>query len=597
MSRALHALLDGSRRHLASAGETYWRHLRFATKVGALMLLAGLAALVHAIVPALFPDRASRTLAALEAGLARRSTSEAEAVIGDDALGLLTLLILSLLAAITPWAAMIDAPVAATLSLLAVGFTLAALRAAAGEIEERDGVGLPAWPAAPLDDHVVIVGGGFSGTMLAVHLARLGERKVTLIERSVPAGRGVAYATGHPGHLLNVRAAKMSALPGDPDHFARWLAAQELGAGADFAARRDYGDYLQSLLREAAGASAGRLKVVRGEVSDIRIDGGRANVQLGDGRETKAGRVVLAIGNLPPRDPAQIDAARLPAGVYHGDPWSGPIDPPGAGPEVLLIGTGLTMIDVAVQLADAGFAGRMVAVSRRGLLPLVHGPAAHVEIGPPEPGQTLSRLLRQGRRNAEVHGWRDAVDALRPHTAALWRGGSDDQKARFLRHLRPWWDMHRHRIAPAVADRLAGLLAGGRLEIVPGRILAAEPSAAGARVRVQLRGTHYRRTIDAVRIVNCTGADANLDGTGDPLLARLAERALIRPDPHRLGILVDGRGAAIGANGQPSAVLHAIGPLTRGRDWEMTAVPELRVEAESLARYLSAPAPVPTIFG
>ncbi len=597
MSRSLNTWLDGSRRHLAAAGESYWRHLRFAAKVGALMLLGGLAALVHAIVPGLFPNHASRTLAALEEGLANRSTSEAEAVIGEDALGLLTLLILSLLAAIVPWAATIDAPIAASLSLLAVGFPLAALRASVDEAETRDPVDLLLWPAAPADEHVVIVGGGFSGTMLAVRLARLGDRKVTLVERSVPAGRGVAYATSHPAHLLNVRAAKMSAFAEDPDHFARWLAERELGAGQDFAARRDYGDYLQSLLREAVATSAGGLKVVRGDVHDVRIDSGLAHVQLSDGRALTAGRVVLAVGNLPPRGLAQLDAARLSAEVYRGDPWSGPIEPPGDDGQVLLVGTGLTMIDVAVQLADSGFAGRIVAVSRRGLVPLVHGPAPAAEIVPPAAGQELSHMLRQVRRAAETHGWRCAIDALRPHTAQLWRGASGAQRARFLRHLRPWWDMHRHRIAPAVADRLAGLLAGGRLEIVPGRIVGVEPAAAGARVKVQLRGTHYRRVVDAARIINCTGADADLDGTADPLLARLIDRGHVRPDPHRLGIDIDDRGAAIGRDGAPSAVLHVVGPLARGRDWEMTAVPELRVQVEALACQLSAPAAVATVFG
>jgi hypothetical protein len=241
MSRFWIALLGESRQHLAATGESYGRHLRFALRVGSLMVLGGLSALVHAIVPGLFPDRASRTLRALEAGLPRRSTDEAEALIGDDALGLLTLLILSLMAAVVPWAAMLDAPVAASLSLLAVGFPIAALGAPDGEAEEREPIGTPAWPEPPADEHVVIVGGGFSGTMLAVQLARLGDRPVTLVERSVPAGRGVAYATAHSGHLLNVRAAKMSAFPDDPDHFARWLSAGGLGAGADFAARRDYG--------------------------------------------------------------------------------------------------------------------------------------------------------------------------------------------------------------------------------------------------------------------------------------------------------------------------------------------------------------------
>jgi uncharacterized NAD(P)/FAD-binding protein YdhS len=574
VAHAWSALIE-SRRHLAEAGETYGRHFRFAASFACLLFLAGLSALLHALVPGLLRDRASRTLAALQAGLPSRSTAEAESVFGADAGGLVTLVALSAVAAILPWAASADLPVAAALSLLAVGFPLAALRAT--EIEDD------AEAAPDGADHVVIVGAGFSGTMLAVQLARLGELRVTLVERGPAPGRGIAYATRDPAHLLNVRAGKMSAFPDDPGHFARWLAGRGLGGAEDFARRRDYGAYLQEQL--LAAQAGGRLALVRGEAVGVEANGDGARVRLAGGRTIAAQRVVLASGNLPPRGLAAFDQA---APSYCGDPWRpGLAEGLGADDVVLLVGTGLTMVDSAVALADAGFAGRIVAVSRRGLLPRVHEAAAPAEIAPIAPGQNVTALLRAVRSNAERRGWRATIDALRPQTAALWRGASAGQRARFLRHLRPWWDVHRHRIAPAIADRIESLRAAGRLDLVAGRILAAAPAEGTVRVTIRPRGISRKRTIAAARIVNCTGADGDLDGIADPLLAGLAAAGLVRADAHRLGIDTEADGAAVGADGAPSSFLFAIGPLTRGRDWEATAVPELRVQAEALARRLA----------
>src|SRR5689334_25025588 len=96
---------------------------------------------------------------------------------------------------------------------------------------------------------VAIVGGGFSGTILAAQLARRGIESI-LIEGSGRAGKGVAYSTTEPAHLLNVRAEGMSALAGDPGHFARRFEA-EGGEPRGFAQRRLFGRYLGELLDEA----------------------------------------------------------------------------------------------------------------------------------------------------------------------------------------------------------------------------------------------------------------------------------------------------------------------------------------------------------
>ena len=112
---------------------------------------------------------------------------------------------------------------------------------------------------------IAIVGGGASGALMAAHLLRGRPRNlaVTIIETRAELGRGLAYATDNPSHLLNVRAANMSAFADDPGHFARWLSTQrDAPAAADpefrFVSRGLYGRYLESLIREHLDAPEGR---------------------------------------------------------------------------------------------------------------------------------------------------------------------------------------------------------------------------------------------------------------------------------------------------------------------------------------------------
>lgn len=435
----------------------------------------------------------------------------------------------------------------------------------------------------PRVEHVAIVGAGFSGTLLAINLLRHGGPRAKLIEARDQVGCGVAYSAADDEHLLNARAGRMSALPDDDGHFARWLQARG-GGHADFARRVDYGRYLRELLDEARAAHPDRLQLVEGRAVDVEPDG----VRLADGRLVRADAAVLAVGNLPPHPPPGLVPEALPPGVYRGDPWAGDVAE-GLGPDdaVLLIGTGLTMVDAALLLGARGFRGRMVALSRRGLLPRVHAAEAP-ERGPVErPPPRAGALLRAVRRRGAEVGWRTAVNELRPHTQALWRAASPDEQRRFLRHLRPWWDVHRHRLAPDVGAKLDALRAAGRLEATAGRLLGAEALDRRALVRWRPRGGTGERTLEAARVVNCTGPQGDLSRADDPLLHRLLARGLIRPDRHRIGIDVDAQSAAVGADGVGSPTLLAIGPMTRGCFWEIVAVPDIRVQAWSVARRLS----------
>ena len=438
-------------------------------------------------------------------------------------------------------------------------------------------------------ERVIIVGAGFSGTMLAINLLRHDGPAAMLVERAPETGRGVAYSALVDDHILNVRASNMSAYPDDPAHFVRWLAARQGGTPADFASRRTYGDYLSELLDAAAAQASGRLELVHDEARSLDRRDGALSVSLASGTELHGDAVVLALGNLPPHDIGPIAAAGLSSDLYANNPWlptagSGLDD----GDNVLIIGTGLTMVDTVLLLRAKGFGGRIYAVSRRGLLPRAHfdhGPAA--ERLPEKPVSLSSGLVRAVRQRTEAQDWRASVDQLRPYTQAIWHGASPAEQDRFLRHLRPWWDVHRHRIAPQVADTLRAMQDQGRLVPLAGKIESLTADGRSTHVVIRERGSGALRDLRVRRIINCTGPQGDLHRTNEPLLLQLIECGMIRADPNRLGIDVSQQSEIIAADGEIQDDIFAVGPMTRGAFWEIVAVPDIRVQAWSLARRLS----------
>lgn len=423
---------------------------------------------------------------------------------------------------------------------------------------------------------VVIVGAGFSGVMLAAQLARRGIDSV-LIEGRGRAYRGTAYSTGEPVHLLNVRAEAMSAWPDDPADFARAL-EMEGGGARDFAERGQFGRYLTSILDQALASQ--RVQLVEKSAVAAVADPDGWRVTLSDGSFSDGKRLVLANGNQPPEP---LDAAAGAGERFHNDPWTAEAraavrDAADQDADVLLVGTGLTMVDLVLSLDAAGHRGRIVALSRRGLIPRVHAdftpaPTAWEDL-PQGNLLTLWRWLR--RRSGEV-GWRAAVDSLRPHSQALWQSLGEGQHRRFLRHARPWWDVHRHRIAPQVAQRLTGIIAEGRLRVAAGRIRELRGGADALTATIQRRGGG-ETAMEFAHAFNCTGPLGAIGRTNDPLLRDLLARGAIAPDPLGLGIAVDATNRVAA-----SPRLWALGPLTKGRYWEITSVPDIRGQAAAVA--------------
>lgn len=440
---------------------------------------------------------------------------------------------------------------------------------------------------------VVIVGGGFSGVAVAAQLARRGRTgpHVTIVERGARVGPGLAYSTKDPAHLLNVRAANLSAFPDQPDHFAAWLQRHKRGFGpASFAQRATYGRYIEDVLRRAPKIFGPPTSLVRGEVAACRPEEKGWIVSLADGREIKADAVVLALGNLPPTEPAIFRNAETPLT----SPWDARAFARLPRGDVLLLGTGLTAVDVALSLARMRRAGVIYALSRRGQLPRVHlkngaAPAPHAfEL--PAPLSEALFALRKEAEAAAARGepWQHVVDRLRARTPELWQRLSLEAQQRFLRHVRPWWDAHRHRMAPEIAERLADLQREGRLRVFAGELASLERAGSAIHIQYRQRGSRALHRLEVTGIVNCTGASMDMQATANPLLQQLLQAGLIRPHQTGLGVEVDSEGRVLSASGSPQASLYALGPITQGVFWESTAVPEIRVRAAAIAAVLSS---------
>jgi uncharacterized NAD(P)/FAD-binding protein YdhS/glyoxylase-like metal-dependent hydrolase (beta-lactamase superfamily II) len=461
---------------------------------------------------------------------------------------------------------------------------------------------------------IAIIGGGFSGIMVAIHLLQNANTPlcINLIERQIEVGTGVAYSTSIYDHLLNVPAGKMSAFPDQPDHFLTWLKQQEnryptLGhvTATAFVHRAIYGDYLQAILSDVVTnlSSPARLERITAEANAIEptdtLSEGGAWVQLSTGESLYANQVVLALGNFPANLPAPLkglsDRHVKEAWVWDA---TDKLDPDDA---VLLVGTGLTMVDLVMTLRQQGHRGKIYASSRHGLLPQRHqlGTAyplfLEVEQAPKTTRELLQRV-RQAIAHVALQGqdWRAVIDSLRPITQALWQRLPVKEQQRFLRHVKSYWEVCRHRIAPRAADGLEELLQLGQLTYYAGRIQTCQTSDHGVEVAICQRGTKDYVDLQVQRIINCTGSNGDYSVLRHPLVVSLQEQRLIRP--HVLtGIDTVANGEIVDADGNISNWLYTLGTARKGNLWETTAVPELRVQAQALALTLLRSPSVNTI--
>lgn len=451
---------------------------------------------------------------------------------------------------------------------------------------------------------VAIIGGG------AAAAALLGE----LLERRLPhplhldwytgtgtPARGVAYGTRSDRHLLNVRVASMGMFAGKPQGFLDFVQREDPSiAGTDFLPRRRYGDYLEAEVARALalGKAHGHdVQVVPFDADAVVPEADGVTVFRGeDGRRVDA--AVLAIGALPPQPLAGVGEDALASGRYVVDPWPLLAAPPTEAPRhVLVIGLGLTAVDVLLELAARWPETRFTAISRHGLLPEPHLRTAALPADDatqlveamqdqPDVHQWL-RLLREAI--AQEDDWRSVIDSLRPHTPALWAALPLDQRARFKRHARWAWERARHRMPPPVHENLAALERDGRLHRQRGQLYRVEPDGDGLRLELHPhdRDASKTQTLHAGLVVQAVGMDFDVAHTPHPLMRQLVVNRHVLPDPLGLGCQATPQGRLLHAGGAWPR-LFAIGSLLRGTLWESTAMPEIRQQARAVAEQLLA---------
>jgi uncharacterized NAD(P)/FAD-binding protein YdhS len=450
---------------------------------------------------------------------------------------------------------------------------------------------------------VAIVGGGFSGTATAIDLLRnpgACPLRIYLIERGSEFGRGLAYARTAFPYLLNVPASRMSATNADPDEFLRYARAwNPLVRGEDFLPRTLYGEYLQHLLQDAASRTpAGTsLRHANAEVLSVSTSASAASVELATGVRLQADAVILALGSPLPRLPESLRCS-VTAPRLRRNPWmGGESQLPRHGP-LLVIGTGLSMADIICEALSRNPGIEIHAISRHGLVPPSQTQFRPDALGndggqlAQSAGSTrrLVAVVRQLVAAAERDGgdWREVITFVRHQAPALWNGLGAAERNRFLRHVRAYWDIHRHRIPGGVHARLEALRASGQLRIHAGRLAALEPGAIGVRAHWVERGSGKQRTLEAAEVVNCSGPDYDVTRSREALWIDLLARGMVVPDRLRLGIRTGPGGALLMRDGGLSSRVFYVGPMLRADHWEATSVGELRVHTHCLADTLRA---------
>jgi len=459
---------------------------------------------------------------------------------------------------------------------------------------------------------IAIIGGGFSGCMTAVNLARFCEEslQVFIINSLRPFARGTAYGTNRPEHLLNVAARNMSAIPDHPLHYFHWLRSRnEFNHIPDaelremFTPRRVYGDYLRCMVENYLHPIDARCQVKLEEIDDLAIDiipeeNSGGTIQLLNGEPIKADYILLATGNEPPSH-FQSQSPLLHDVRYSHDPWGNWFTrlPPN-GSQIVLLGTGLTMVDVILTLDDLGWQGTITALSRHGMLPQSHFRGIAYPDYLPENAESLplSELvqlveqhcerLRQMSQNPAI-----AIDKLRPHTQSIWTSLSLEEKREFLSRYAARWNVTRHRIAVSIHEKITDALDRGSLHIVAGTIERLVPRELNIEVILREQSGETV-TVAGDLIINCTGPQSSFSKTDNPLYRNLLDRGFVKADELNMGIEVDDNFAVLNSQAVPANWLYAIGPMLKGSLWETTAVPELRGQAMRVAQLLLEQEPV-----
>ena len=441
---------------------------------------------------------------------------------------------------------------------------------------------------------ITIIGGGASGTLTAVNLLRNNadtESHINLIERQSRVGRGVAFGTRQDTHLLNVPAARMGAFPDKADDFHNWLTENgHHHDGHDFVARKLFGDYLRHVFNRAVEDSNNNstIEIIDDEAVDLSVDNDGAQVILRSGEIVLTDKVVLAFGNSLPPHPSVRDTSFTESTKYYRDPWrSRMYESIGESESIFIVGTGLSMVDVALHFNESGHLGKIYAISTRGMLPAIHKlgftyPSFYEEI---VGIRRITDILKVVRRHAEIaetvgSNWRAVIDALRPDTQKIWCDLPLKERRIFKQHLSRYWNTARHRMPPSAAATITEMRANGNLEILSGRLL---DISSNDRFGIKFQSGQTTNYVEADNLVNCIGSESNYSRLESDFVQNLVRRGHIRNDELAMGIAASTDGRIIDKNGNLSNVVFTLGTALKGTLWETTAIPEIRTQARDLA--------------
>lgn len=429
---------------------------------------------------------------------------------------------------------------------------------------------------------VVIVGAGFSGALTAINLLSLSpDVKIYLIDRRGVFGAGLAYSPPSDRFKLNVRTHAMGALPGRPEGFLEWLQSENLPASRnDFVSRRWYGRYLASLLDDAMQeAGRDRLSLVADDVVDISRTSSSStfSVRLASHKTIEADACVVAIGNLMRRGFSD-DRPSVAKDPFSSETYAG-IE---TKKSVCILGSGLTAVDAILHAEGEGFKGKYTVISRRGTFPLPHeesNPRDKLDLPLDwEKSGSVSKIVAMVREFARLRGSsQPVIDAMRPKIQEMWKHLSLKERRRFLRHVKPYWEIHRHRIPAEHAQALASLQECGRLEVLSATIKGLSHEDGHVKVGLCSRLGIESRLFDIA--IMCVGPEGDIEKSGEALPKHLLERGFLKAGV--LGLGVEQR------EEQRRKGFFLIGPLQREELWEITAVRELREEAHRVAHEMA----------
>lgn len=455
---------------------------------------------------------------------------------------------------------------------------------------------------------ITIIGGGYCGTMTAVHLLQQCSMPVhiVLVNAGNPIAKGIAYSTYSESHLLNVIAGKMSAWPGDAGHFVNWVSKtpgyQDIDPGLlayTFLPRALYGHYLEEIWQHALAHKPGhvRLTVHENMALDIRKNEHGYAVALDNGTMLDTDIVVIATGNSAPRNPPLADKSFYASPHYYANPWhAGAVSNIENKRDILIVGNGLTMVDTLLGLRENGFTQNIYSLSPNGFAILPHRHTGMVytrltdELKEPYDLLTLLSLSNKHIKIVRRLGLsaEPVIDSLRQHTQKIWQALTPQERRLFYVRLRHFWGVARHRVPIHIHDKLQQMRISNKLRVIAGRITAITETAEGIRVEFYNKKAQENQHILVERVINCTGPESDINYCDNPLLRNLAQSGTLVADDLAIGVMADvSTGQVYSHDGKLAENMYTMGTNLKGILWESTAIPELRTQAESVARHIA----------